>query len=157
MQPETSLSKKLFVGINFFGKNEQSPGWAHLCSVSVVILTLDHMQDCKRMCIPYFNVIAKSICIWPTPMHLKIFPQHSSSLPKNYWLYSVTQWPVEFQWHWGLSSAEIRTINIHILMNLMIKKINLMDVILYMTVMTDISVLDSRQCYWNSTGHWVTE
>ena len=39
MQPKTSLSKKLLVGINFLGKNEHSPGWAQLCSTSVVILT----------------------------------------------------------------------------------------------------------------------
>ena len=31
--------KKLFVGINFLGKNEHSPGWAQLCFTSVIILT----------------------------------------------------------------------------------------------------------------------
>ena len=47
-----------------------------------------------------------------------------------HWTYSVTQLPVEFQWHWRLSSAEISiisTTNIHILMNIMIKMINLID------------------------------
>ena len=59
-----------------------------------------------------------------------------------------------------MSSAEIsiiRTINIYIFMNLIIKMINLIDAIPYMTVMTDISVLDTRQCHWNSTGNRVTE
>ena len=42
-------------------------------------------------------------------------------------------------------------------MNLMIKMINLIDVITYVTVMTDISALDNSQCHWNSTGNWVTE
>ena len=76
------------------------------------------------------------------------------------WLYSVTQLPVEFQWHWHVSNAKIPiiwTTNIHILMNLMIKMINLIGVIPYMTVMTDISALDTCQCHWNSTGNWVTE
>ena len=35
--------------------------------------------------------------------------------------------------------------------------INLIDVIPYMTVMTDILLLDTRQCHWNSTGNWVAE
>ena len=51
----------------------------------------------------------------------------------------------------------IRAIDIRILMNLMIKMMNLIDVIPYMTTMTDISTLDNRQCHWNSTGNWVTE
>ena len=38
----------------------------------------------------------------------------------------------------------IRTINIHILMNLMIKMINLIDVILYMTVMTDLILVNAN-------------
>ena len=76
------------------------------------------------------------------------------------WTYSVTQLPVEFQWHWRLSSAEIsiiRTLNMYILMILMIKMINLMDVIPYITLMTDISALDNLQCHWNFTSNWVTE
>ena len=51
-----------------------------------------------------------------------------------HWPYSVTQLPVEFQWHWRLSNAEIsiiRTIEIHILVNLMIKMINLIDIWLW--------------------------
>ena len=73
--------------------------------------------------------------------------------------YSVTQVPVEFLWHWRLSSAEIsiiRTIKIHILMKFMIKMIDLIDVILYMAVMTDILVV-SCQCHRNFTGNRVTE
>ena len=42
-------------------------------------------------------------------------------------------------------------------MNLMIKMINLIDDITYMTVMTDISVLDDYQSHWNFTGNLVTE
>ena len=42
-------------------------------------------------------------------------------------------------------------------MKVMIKLINLIDVIPYMTVMTDIALLDTRQCHWNSTGNLVTE
>ena len=77
-----------------------------------------------------------------------------------YWTYSVTQLPVEFQWHWHVSNAEIsiiRTINIHILMKFMIKMIDLIDVIPYMAVMTDISAFDTCKCHRNSTGNWVTE
>ena len=76
------------------------------------------------------------------------------------WTYSVTQLPVEFQWHWHVTNAKIsiiRTTNIHFLMNLVIKMINLIGVIPYMTVMTDISAFDMCQCHWNSTGNWVTE
>ena len=50
MQPKTSLSKKLFVGINFLGKNEHSPGWAHLCSTSVVILMMVKWPGWGRSC-----------------------------------------------------------------------------------------------------------
>ena len=78
----------------------------------------------------------------------------------RHWLYSVTQLPVEFQWHWHVSNAEIsiiRTTNIHILINLMIKMINLIGVIPYMSVMTDISAFGTCQCHLNSTGNWVTE
>ena len=42
-------------------------------------------------------------------------------------------------------------------MNLMIKMIDLIDVIPYMTLMTDISAFDNRQCHRNSTGNGVTE
>ena len=48
-------------------------------------------------------------------------------------------------------TSNIRTINIFILINIMIKTINLIDVIPYMTVLTDISAPDTRQCHWNST------
>ena len=47
----------------------------------------------------------------------------------------------------------IRTIKIHILINLVIKMTNLIDSITFMTVKTDILALDNRQCYWNSTGN----
>ena len=40
-------------------------------------------------------------------------------------------------------------------MNLMITMINLIDVIPYMNVMTDISALDNHQCHWNSIGNKV--
>ena len=68
--------------------------------------------------------------------------------------------PMEFKWHWPLSSAEIsiiRTINIHILMRFMIIMIDLIDIIPYMAVMTDISAFETCQCHLNSTGNWVTE
>ena len=39
MQSKITLFKILLVDINFLGKNEHSLGWAHLCSISVVILT----------------------------------------------------------------------------------------------------------------------
>ena len=38
-QLKTCPRKKLFVEINFLGKNEHSLGWAQLCSISKVILT----------------------------------------------------------------------------------------------------------------------
>ena len=40
----------------------------------------------------------------------------------------------------------------HIIMNLMIKRINPIDVIPYMTMMTDISALDNHQCHLNYTA-----
>ena len=54
MQAKTSwYSKKLFVDINFLGKNEHSLGWAYLCSTSVVILlyNLERVQLLKKITI----------------------------------------------------------------------------------------------------------
>ena len=124
--------------------------------------TLLKMHDCA--------VFSKK-CKWNTvPCHslntnIKDTPLYGGGVkilefPWGQWIYSVTQLPVEFQWHWQVSNAEIsiiRTTNIHIFINLMIKMTNLIGVIHYMTVMTDISAFDTCQCHWNSTGNWVTE
>ena len=42
-------------------------------------------------------------------------------------------------------------------MNLMIKMINLINAIPFVTVMTDISAIGKHQCQWNSTSNKVTE
>ena len=71
--------------------------------------------------------------------------------PSIHWAYSFTQFDYQCQWHWGSSNAEIsiiRTINILILMQLLI---NMIDVMPYMTMMTDISALDN--CPW----HWCSD
>ena len=53
MQSKAKLFKKLFVDINFLGKNEHSLGWAYLCSTSVVILlyNLERVQLLKKITI----------------------------------------------------------------------------------------------------------
>ena len=114
----------------------------------------------EYVCLWFWWLIFQHLTCVNRRTQLLLNPESHSCFPMKNWLYSVTQLPVEFQWHWHVSNAEIsiiRTTNVHILMNLMIKMINLIGVISYMTVMTDILVLDTCQCHWNSTGNWATE
>ena len=76
---------------------------------------------------------------------------------EGYWAYSVTQFGCQCNLRWQSSSAEIsiiRTINIHILMNFMIKMIDLIDVIPYMTVMSDDWYFSIWQSSMSQEFHW---
>ena len=81
------------------------------------------------------------------------------SFTNNYihWTYSVTQLPVEFQWHWRLSSAEISVIKVITSIRFVILIIRFMRIGMFKVLMNDILAFDNRQFHWSSTGNWVTE
>ena len=66
--------------------------------------------------------------------------------------YSI--WPLTIVKCWNINHQNNKH---NILMKFMIKMIDLIDVIPYMAVMTEISAFDTCQCHRNSTGNWVTE